>query len=310
MTLDLTPLTIILGAFFAVTGARQWQQSQPARGAFWLLLGVLTGAAPWLSDRVLGFGVLLLAGLSWFASTRAVASDESLAAERAFQHRAKLLIPALMLPLVTLLATLLLRHWVETKTIDAKLEHAALYGLLCAVVLGLGAAWLVLKARPWRAVTAGAQLLDSIGWPMVLPLLLAVLGAVYAKAGLGTLIAGHMDGLFPIDNPYACVAAYAIGMATFTLIMGNAFAAFPVMTAAVGIPLIVVRHGGDPAAMAAMGMLCGYCGTLLTPLAANFNLVPVALLNLDSQYAVIRQQIMTALPLLAGNIALMCWLVY
>ena len=202
-----------------------------------------------------------------------------------------------------------MRALIEQQRIDAKLEHAALYGLLCAVIFGLGAAWALLRVRPERAAISGARLLDSIGWPIALPLLLAVLGAVYAKAGLGEIIAGHMDGLFPTDNPYACVAAYALGMAAFTVIMGNAFAAFPVMTVAIGIPLIVIRHDGDPAAMAAMGMLCGYCGTLLTPLAANFNLVPVALLNLDSQYAVIRQQIMTAVPLLAGNIALMCWLV-
>ena len=45
-------------------------------------------------------------------------------------------------------------------------------------------------------------------------------------------------------------------------------------------------------------MLSGYCGTLMTPMAANFNLVPVALLELDDPYAVIRAQWATALPLM------------
>jgi uncharacterized membrane protein len=99
-------------------------------------------------------------------------------------------------------------------------------------------------------------------------------------------------------------------MAAFTIIMGNAFAAFPVMTAAIGIPLIVKRFGGDPAVMAALGMLSGFCGTLLTPMAANFNIVPAALLVLPDRNAVIRVQAPTALLVLVGNTVLMAILVY
>ena len=51
-------------------------------------------------------------------------------------------------------------------------------------------------------------------------------------------------------------------------------------------------------------MLAGFCGTLMTPMAANFNLVPAALLELKDQYAVIKAQVATALPLLAINILL------
>jgi uncharacterized membrane protein len=52
-------------------------------------------------------------------------------------------------------------------------------------------------------------------------------------------------------------------------------------------------------------MLAGFCGTLMTPMAANFNLVPAALLELKDQYGVIRAQIPTALPLLAANILIL-----
>ena len=92
--------------------------------------------------------------------------------------------------------------------------------------------------------------------------------------------------------------------------MGNAFAAFPVMTAGIGLPLLVQRHGADPAILGSLGMLTGYCGTLLTPMAANFNLVPAALLELDDPNGVIRAQWATAVPLLAVNIALMALLVF
>jgi uncharacterized membrane protein len=80
-------------------------------------------------------------------------------------------------------------------------------------------------------------------------------------------------------------------MALFTMVMGNAFAAFPVMTAGIGL-------------------LSGFCGTLMTPMAANFNIVPVALLELPDEYAVIRAQIPTALVLLAANVGLMYLLAF
>jgi uncharacterized membrane protein len=105
------------------------------------------------------------------------------------------------------------------------------------------------------------------------------------------------------------VIAYGLGMALFTMVMGNAFAAFPVMAAAVGVPLLVHRYGGDPAPVAALGMLAGFCGTLLTPMAANFNIVPAALLELKDRYGVIRAQAPTALALLGFNILFLWWVI-
>ena len=92
--------------------------------------------------------------------------------------------------------------------------------------------------------------------------------------------------------------------------MGNAFAAFPVMTAGIGLPLIVRRFGGDAAIMGSLGMLSGFCGTLLTPMAANFNIVPVALLELPDRWAVIKVQAPTAILMLIVNTALMYALVF
>jgi uncharacterized membrane protein len=94
-------------------------------------------------------------------------------------------------------------------------------------------------------------------------------------------------------------------MAIFTALMGNAFAAFPVLTAGVALPFLVGRFGADPAVVASIGMLSGYCGTLVTPLAANFNLVPPALLEIPDRYAVIKAQIPTAAIMLIANTVLM-----
>jgi len=108
----------------------------------------------------------------------------------------------------------------------------------------------------------------------------------------------------------AAVIAYCLGMALFTFVMGNAFAAFPVMTAGIGLPLIVHTFHGDPVIMGAIGMLAGYSGTLMTPMAANFNIVPAALLELPDRNSVIKVQVPTALMLLAANTVLMAVLVY
>ena len=80
-------------------------------------------------------------------------------------------------------------------------------------------------------------LLDAVGWAAVLPQMLAALGALFAIAGVGTVVSGLAQRWIPLDNPFVVVLTYAIGMAGFTLLMGNAFAASPVRAAVLGRPL-------------------------------------------------------------------------
>ncbi|HEY8682801.1 MAG TPA: DUF979 family protein, partial [Rhodanobacter sp.] len=159
-------------------------------------------------------------------------------------------------------------------------------------------------------VAEGRRLLDAIGWAALLPLLLAALGEVFTQSGVGTAIAGLAGTILPTGSALACLLAFALGMVLFTVIMGNAFAAFPVMMAGIGLPLLIRQHGANPAILGSMGMLCGYCGTLLTPMAADFNLVPAALLELRSPYGVIRAQVWSAVPILVVNIILMYLFVF
>jgi uncharacterized membrane protein len=122
---------------------------------------------------------------------------------------------------------------------------------------------------------------------------------------VGTTIGALAGAVIPDGSIILAVLLYALGMVVFTVIMGNAFAAFPVMAAAIGVPILILADGGNPAVIGAVGMLAGFCGTLMTPMAANFNIVPAALLELKSQYAVIRAQLPTALALLAANIVIL-----
>jgi uncharacterized membrane protein len=169
----------------------------------------------------------------------------------------------------------------------------------------LAVCYLWLRPPLFAPIEEGRRLMDSIGWAAVLPQMLAALGAVFAAAGVGTVIGGLAGAIIPSGSIFLAVLLYALGMVVFTMIMGNAFAAFPVMAAAIGVPILIHADDGNPAVIGAVGMLSGFCGTLMTPMAANFNIVPAALLELKNQYGVIKAQIPTALPLLLANIMIL-----
>jgi uncharacterized membrane protein len=181
-------------------------------------------------------------------------------------------------------------------------------GLATVVALLVG----VVMLRPPLAapITEARRLMDAVSWAAVLPQMLAALGTMFALAGVGPIVAGVLERWIPLDTAFAVVATYTVGMALFTSVMGNAFAAFPVMTAGIGLPLVVHKFGGDVIVMAAVGMLSGYSGTLMTPMAANFNIVPAALLELPDENAVIKVQVPTGLLLLVANTAIMYFFVF
>ncbi|PRY16833.1 DUF979 domain-containing protein [Kineococcus rhizosphaerae] len=236
------------------------------------------------------------------AGTAVLASREALAAR--FGNR--LFVPVLIIPVVTALCA--------TVGKDVSVGGQPLLQSGSETVIGLAAAgiiaipvgmWLFRQRTPALALTEGRRLTEDLGWALVLPQLLSVLGLVFATAGVGKAIGDTVSAVLPDGVLLPAVVLYCLGMAVFTVIMGNAFAAFPVLTAAIGYPVLVQAMGGNPPAVFAIGMLSGYCGTLCTPMAANFNVVPVALLELKSNYAVIKAQIPTAVPLLVANVVLM-----
>ncbi len=217
-----------------------------------------------------------------------------------------LFLPALLIPLGTLAAGRRRNRGCTSATcamFDSRQATLTALGLACVLAL-LAAMWLT-RAGTGDAGMETARLLDALSWAALLPMLLATLGGVFTATGVGATV-GHLSSMaIPADSRLACVIAYAFGMVAFTVIMGNAFAAFPVMTAGIGLPLLIQQHHANPAALGALGMLTGYCGTLLTPMAANFNIVPVALLELRDPNAVIKQQWQTAFWLFIVNIILM-----
>ena len=222
----------------------------------------------------------------------------------------QLFIPAVMIPIVTVICTLFLGQ----ANIDGwylfDQQHLTLASLTLACGIALLVGWKFTSGSPVLALSESRRLVDSIGWAAILPQMLAMLGGVFIVAQTGSAIQDLVTLFISPENRFMLVVLYCVGMALFTMIMGNAFAAFPVMTAGIAVPFLIQGHGASAAPLVAIGMYSGYCGTLMTPMAANFNIVPAALLDLKDKYQVIKVQIPTALALLIINIFLMYGVIF
>jgi uncharacterized membrane protein len=307
-------LTGLMMAGVAIVNLRD--RSNPRRlnnVLFWGIYAITFLVGSYLPDVVNGF---LIIGMVLVASIRGLGQGKHESATRdqreasAIRWGNKLFIPALAIPVITVLGTFVFKKITVHGAQLVDVKQVTVISLAIATLIALAIGMSMLRPPIFTPVRQARRLLDAVGWAAVLPQMLAALGALFAIAGVGAVVSGLAQQWLPLDSAFAVVATYAIGMAVFTMIMGNAFAAFPVMTAGIGLPLIVQRFGGDPAIMAAIGMLSGFCGTLMTPMAANFNIVPTALLELPDENAVIKVQIPTALLLLGTNILLMNFLVY
>ena len=305
----------LCGALLIACALRDLRLRRFAFAAFWIVLGAtLFGgdavqaaldAGNALPAQLVGAGVIALALIAGSGRLRRGTENAPAAPAPVAQRGNALFVPALVLPLGTR-ALILLQPYLHVGAFELLDPRQPTLTALClACVAAAFAALAVTRARLLAPIDEGGRLRDTLSWAALLPMLLAMLGAVFAATGVGEAVAQIVAVVIPTDSRLACLLAYALGMVVFTIIMGNAFAAFPVMTAGVGLPLLIVQHHADPAALGALGMLSGYCGTLLTPMAANYNVVPVALLELRDPYAVIRAQLPTALVLFCANFILL-----
>ncbi len=310
----------VCGAILATCAALDLRAGRFAVAAFWAILAasflggdaILSAATAGntLPAQLVGLGVIALALIAGSGRLRVqpeipLDADAARRRESAAALGNRLFVPALVIPFGTLALVLLhpYMHWNGVSLLDPRQATLTALGLAC--VFAAAVTLTMTRATPAVALGETSRLLNTLSWAALLPMLLATLGAVFAATGVGDAVAHVVTQVIPADSRVASLLAYAFGMVIFTVIMGNAFAAFPVMTAGIGLPLLIVQHHANPAALGALGMLCGYCGTLLTPMAANYNVVPAALLELRNPNGVIRAQWPTAVCLFTANLLLM-----
>ncbi|BAQ56513.1 conserved hypothetical protein [Lactobacillus acetotolerans] len=268
-------------------------------GLFWLILGIIFATGKYLPNFVIGLLIVVIGILALFKQIKVgkvKGPDEKIEKQSAKRLGAWLFLPSLVLAVLSIL-------------ISQFTKLGGLIGIGVASVGSLIIAIIMTKINFKTTYHDSERMVRSMGTAGILPQLLATLGAVFTAAGVGQVTAKMIAGIFPAGNHLLGVILYCVAMAVFTMIIGNAFAAFAVITAAIGIPFVVAQ-GGSPAVVAALGMVSGYCGTLVTPMAANFNSLPVALLEMDDNLGVIKQQAPIAIIMLIVQIVLMYFLAF
>ena len=291
---------ILSGLFCIYCGVRAWMKKDNKyylpTGLFWSLLGVVVAFGQWLPPLISGILVAIIcipAGLKLVrrGNLEAAPKEEQL---RNFKRIGmKIFIPAFGAGVFTILISIFLPGW------------SSLIGSLFATIFGVIILVLWNKEnKPMVFLEEGRRFLDMTSAVYIMPLLLSCLGAVFTRAGVGDAFSVLFGKIIPSGNVYIGIVAYALGMMLFTIIMGNAFAAITVMTVGVGVPF-VISLGGNPLYMVTLAMTCGYCGTLLTPMAANFNIVPGVYLEVKDKYSIIKMQIIPSAIMLTFQLIYM-----
>ncbi|MDI9217329.1 DUF979 domain-containing protein [Clostridium tertium] len=294
---------IIVGLFFLLTMMFTLKdknhKTKYGTALFWGILGVIFILGEALPSIITGLLIVVIGILAAFNQINIGTIkqlDTTFSNLKANQIGIKIFIPSLIIALVAL-------------GIAQFTPISGVTAVGIAAIIALIATFIITKAKPNEFIEDSNRMFQSVGATAILPQLLAALGALFTAAGVGDIISNMISSVIPEGNILLGVSAYCIGMAIFTAIMGNAFAAFSVITVGIGVPFVFAQ-GGDPIIASTLAMTAGFCGTLLTPMAANFNVLPVALLETKDKNAVIKAQAVFAIVLLAIHIPLMYFLAF
>ncbi len=292
---------LVLVCFAILTVADRGHPRRWGTGAFWLILGVIFGVGGIVPHWVTGLLVIVMVMLDGAGQVRHGPMPDWKAeqARHARELGDRIFLPVLAIPAVTFVFAL------ASRGLGLDANRGALVGLAYGSVLAMLIAMRLTRSTGRALMEEGRRLNELMGSVNILPQLLASLGVIFTAAKLGDFIAGGIVRLVPTEHLFLFVLANCLSMTVLTMVLGNAFAAFPVIAAGVLVPLIIRPFGADPAAVAILTLSAGATGTLMTPMAANFNLVPVALLGMKSEYGVIRAQIPFAIALWTVHVVLM-----
>jgi len=293
---------VVLWIFAALTFADRGNPHRVGAGVFWFILGLIFAAAKIMPHRLTGLLVLFIVALDGAGWVRRGSRTEAARQEQVKQAGRlgnRIFLPVLLIPLVTF------GFAVAFRVLGLDVNRGSLVGLGFGGIAAMLAGLALTGGTAAEMMEEGRRLNDTMGAVNILPQLLASLGVVFTAAKVGDLIASGIQRLNPDDSLFPLALANCAGMALFTLVMGNSFAAFPVIASGVLVPLILRPYGVDPAMAAILTLTAGASGTLMTPMAANFNIVPAALLNMRKQYGVIQFQLPYAIVLWIAHVLLL-----
>lgn len=290
----------VMGAVTLYTGIKNAaDRENPSRigtAVFWCSLGIVLAFGRFIPPAVNGVLIIIMTLPAIFKKVK-IGKIETVP-EETIQRMSekigmKIFAPALAIGLSAIIFAIFL------PSLGAMVGVGA--GIIFSIIILM---FLSRENKPIVFLRDSERLLSTVGSLSMLPMLLASLGAVFTEAGVGKVIADLVERVVPKGNVSLGIVIFAVGMVLFTMIMGNAFAAITVMTVGIGAPF-AFQYGADPAVVGMLALTCGFCGTLCTPMAANFNIVPVAMLDMKDRMGVIKNQLLPAILILGFQILYM-----
>lgn len=298
--IGLNVVWVIIGLITIYAGIKNLlDKENPSRvgtAVFWCSFGIVCGFGSWLPAKVSGVLVLIMCLPPVFKKVKIGKTDNPTKEHTEQQFKKigmKIFVPAFSVAVCSLFFALFS---------NMSSMVAITVGVIVAMVLLM--AFDTKQNKPAVFLNDSERFLGITGPLSMLPQLLGCLGGVFTAAGVGDVIAQLVEKIVPKGNVNIGIIIYAIGMVLFTMIMGNAFAAITVMTVGIGAPF-VLAYGANPVVIGMLALTCGYCGTLLTPMAANFNILPVAILNMKDRWGAIKNQVLVAIFMLVFQICYM-----
>ena len=298
--IGLNVVWVIIGLITIYAGIKNLlDKENPSRvgtAVFWCSFGIVCGFGSWLPAKVSGVLVLIMCLPPIFKKVKIGKTDNPTKEHTEQQFKKigmKIFVPAFSVAVCSLFFALFS---------NMSSMVAITVGVIVAMILLM--AFDAKQNKPAVFLNDSERFLGITGPLSMLPQLLGCLGGVFTAAGVGDVIAQLVEKIVPKGNVNIGIIVYAIGMVLFTMIMGNAFAAITVMTVGIGAPF-VLKYGADPVVIGSLALTCGYCGTLCTPMAANFNIVPVAILEMKDKNGVIKKQVLVAVVMLVVQIVMM-----
>ena len=298
--IGLNVVWVIIGLITIYAGIKNLlDKENPSRvgtAVFWCSFGIVCGFGSWLPAKVSGVLVLIMCLPPIFKKVKIGKTDNPTKEHTEQQFKKigmKIFVPAFSVAVCSLFFALFS---------NMSSMVAITVGVIVAMVLLM--AFDAKQNKPAVFLNDSERFLGITGPLSMLPQLLGCLGGVFTAAGVGDVIAQLVEKIVPKGNVNIGIIVYAIGMVLFTMIMGNAFAAITVMTVGIGAPF-VLAYGANPVVIGMLALTCGYCGTLLAPMAANFNILPVAILNMKDRWGAIKNQVLVAIFMLVFQICYM-----
>ena len=199
---------VLMGAMLAgvaIVYARD--RTSPRRynnATFWGAYAITFLFGSHLPDLVNGALVILMVLVAAFRGLGAPPAEATRSAEREASARAwgnRLFIPALTIPAVTLAGTFGLKHLELARRParrpapgHAHLARARRFSSL------LSSAWRCCGRGSPSPIVEARRLMDAVSWAAVLPQMLAALGAMFALAGVGPIVAELIERWIPLDS--------------------------------------------------------------------------------------------------------------